>query len=69
MIDYLKRLRSPALMAVLAVIGVLDVVVAAELVELIKRDKVAAAALAPYLGWSVFATALNAVVGDPGHRS
>lgn len=55
--------------ASLAVIGVLDVVVAAELVELIKRDKVAAAALAPYLGWSVFATALNAVVGDPGHRS
>lgn len=54
--------------ASLAVIGVLDVLVALELADLVKQDKAAAAALTPYLGWSLFATALNAVVSDPGRQ-
>ena len=46
----------------LAVIAALDVVVAAEIVAAARRDRVAAALLVPYLGWTAFATALNAAV-------
>jgi tryptophan-rich sensory protein len=49
----------------LTVIGALDLVVAAEMVALVPDDPPAAAMLAPYLGWTLFATALNATVQDP----
>ena len=49
----------------LAVIAALDVVVAAEIVAAARRDRVAAALLVPYLGWTAFATALNAAVRLP----
>lgn len=51
--------------AALAVIAALDVTVAAEIVAAARRDRLAAALLAPYLAWTLFATALNAAVGDP----
>jgi len=50
----------------LVVIALLDAVVAAEIVSLRREDPVAAAVLLPYLGWSGFATVLNATVSDPG---
>lgn len=43
----------------------LDAVVAAEIVDVARRDRVTAAVLGPYLAWSLFATALTASVGDP----
>lgn len=46
----------------LAIICALDVAVAAEIVTAARRDRVAAALLLPYLGWTLFATALNAAV-------
>ncbi|HET9076864.1 MAG TPA: TspO/MBR family protein [Acidimicrobiales bacterium] len=52
--------------ASLGVIAALDVAVAAEVVVAGRRDRVAAALLVPYLGWSLFATALTVAVGDPG---
>jgi translocator protein len=54
----------------LAVICVLDVLVAAQIADLsLQDDRAAAAALAPYLGWSLYATALNACVSDPAKVS
>ena len=38
---------------------------AAELAAAAKRDRIAAALLTPYLGWLLYATALNAAVGNP----
>lgn len=55
--------------AALAVIAGLDVAVAAELLAVARRDRVTAALLAPYLGWSLYATALTAAVGDPGRQA
>lgn len=52
--------------ASLVIITLLDIVVAAELVSVRREDKVAASLLTPYLCWSVFATALNQAVSDPG---
>ncbi|HET6966079.1 MAG TPA: TspO/MBR family protein [Acidimicrobiales bacterium] len=49
----------------LAVITALDVLVAAETVAAAREDPVAAGLLSPYLAWCLFATALNAAVGDP----
>lgn len=49
----------------LAVVAALDGAIAAEIVAAAKRDPVAAGLLAPYLAWSLFATALTAAVGDP----
>jgi tryptophan-rich sensory protein len=46
----------------LATIVALDGLNVALLNEARKRDKVAAAALAPYVAWSLFATALNAEI-------
>lgn len=44
----------------------LDALVAAEIASAARRDAVAAELLTPYLAWCLFATALNAAVGDPG---
>jgi benzodiazapine receptor len=51
--------------AALTVIALLDLAVAAEVIRLGREDPGAAALLVPYLGWSAFATALNAAVSDP----
>jgi translocator protein len=51
--------------ASIAVIAALDVAVAAEVAVLGHDDRLAAALLTPYLGWSCFATALNAAVSEP----
>jgi tryptophan-rich sensory protein len=51
--------------AALGVVAALDAVVAAEVAVLARRDPLAAGLLGPYLAWSLFATALNAVVEDP----
>jgi len=48
--------------ASLAVIVALDAAVAAEIVTAKRHDRVAAALLAPYLGWTLYATALNQAV-------
>ncbi len=50
----------------LGVIGLLDAAVATEIALLTRRDPTGAALLAPYLAWGLYATALNAAVGDPG---
>jgi len=50
--------------AALAVIGALDITTAAEIVAVARRDRPAAALLAPYLAWSVYAPALTAAI-DP----
>ena len=50
----------------LVIIGLLDCALAAEIASLRREDSVAASLLLPYLGWSAFATALNASVSDPG---
>jgi translocator protein len=55
--------RKPAS---LIVITVLDAALISEVMLLTRRDRASAALLAPYLGWSLFATALNAAVSDPG---
>jgi benzodiazapine receptor len=52
--------------AALIIIVLLDGVLAAEVVALRREDPVAAALLLPGLGWTAFATALNAAVSDPG---
>jgi len=54
--------------ASLVIIALLDGVITAEVLALRRQDRVAAALLLPYLGWSGFATALNAAVSDPGER-
>ena len=48
--------------ASLAIIVALDVAVAAEIVSSRRHDRVASALLAPYLAWTLFATALNFAV-------
>jgi translocator protein len=48
--------------ASLAIIVALDVVVGAELLTARRHDRLAGALLAPYLAWSLYATALNAAV-------
>lgn len=48
--------------ASLAIIVALDVVVAAEIATARRHDRAASALLAPYLAWTLFATALNAAV-------
>ena len=49
----------------LVVIALLDAVLAAEVASLRREDATAAALLLPYLAWSAFATALNAMVSEP----
>ena len=51
--------------ASLGVIAALEATVTAEVAALRRDDRLAAALLAPYLGWCGFATALNAAVGEP----
>jgi len=48
--------------AALAVIAVLDVTIAAEIAAAARKDRTTAALLAPYLVWSLYATALTAAV-------
>ncbi len=48
--------------AALAVIAVLDVTIAAEIARVARHDRPAAVVLAPYLAWSLYATALTAAV-------
>lgn len=55
---FAARDRSTAL----AVIAALDVTIAAELAVAARRDRTTAALLAPYLMWSIYATALTAAV-------
>jgi tryptophan-rich sensory protein len=45
-----------------AIIVALDLAVGAEIATAERRDRVAAALLAPYLAWTLFATALNIAV-------
>jgi translocator protein len=52
--------------ASLIIIALLDGALTAEVLMLRVEDPVAASLLVPYLGWSGFATALNAAVSDPG---
>ncbi len=52
----------------LVVIALLDVALATEILSLRRQDPLAATVLVPYLGWSGFATVLNAAVSDPGDR-
>jgi tryptophan-rich sensory protein len=49
----------------LVVIALLDAILAAEIAALRREDPTAAALLLPYLAWSAFATALNAMVSEP----
>ena len=51
--------------ASLALIALLDATIVAEVATLRRDDRLAAALLAPYLGWCGFATALNAAVSEP----
>jgi tryptophan-rich sensory protein len=51
--------------ASLMVIGALDALLATEIADLTSRERSAAPALCPCLGWAGFATALNAAVTDP----
>jgi tryptophan-rich sensory protein len=51
--------------ASLAIIAALDVAVAAEILTARRHDRLAGALLAPYLAWTLFATALNAAVRRP----
>ena len=51
--------------ASLAVIAALDTALAAEIAGAARRDPPTALLLAPYLAWSLYATALTAAVGDP----
>jgi len=46
----------------LAVIAILDVTIAAEVAVAARKDRTTAALLAPYLVWSLYATALTAAV-------
>jgi tryptophan-rich sensory protein len=58
-------LRGRNRTAALALIAALDIVVAAEIAAAAPRDRAAAVLLAPYLAWSLYATALTAAVADP----
>ena len=57
---FVARNRTTAL----AVIAALDITIAAEIAVAARRDRTTAALLAPYLVWSLYATALTAAV-DP----
>ncbi len=48
-----------------AVVVALDSVISAEIATAARRDPVAARLLAPYLAWSLYATALTAAARDP----
>jgi len=48
--------------AALTVISALDITIAAEIVAVARRDRPAAVLLAPYLAWSLYATALTAAI-------
>jgi translocator protein len=50
----------------LAISVALDAAVGAEIAAAARRDPLAAALLAPYLAWGLYATALTAAVSDPG---
>jgi tryptophan-rich sensory protein len=52
--------------AALTVIAALDIAVAAEIAATVRHDRLAASLLAPYLAWSLYATALTAAVASPG---
>ncbi|MGW9309813.1 TspO/MBR family protein [Saccharomonospora azurea] len=52
----------------LAVVVALDGAIAAEIATAARRDPVAAGLLAPYLAWSLYATALTAAVRDPDNE-
>jgi tryptophan-rich sensory protein len=52
----------------LVVIALLDAVLIAEVLSLSSEDPATASLLLPYLGWSGFATLLNAAVSDPGEE-
>lgn len=54
--------------ASLMIIALLDGALTAEILTLQGEDKIAAYLLVPYLGWSAFATALNAAVSGPGEH-
>jgi len=54
--------------ASVAVITVLDSVLAVEVLRLRRSDPTAAVLLVPYLGWSLFATALNLAASAPHQR-
>jgi benzodiazapine receptor len=55
--------------ASLTIIALLDGALTAEVLMLRREDPVAAILLMPYLGWSGFATALNAAVSDPDKQT
>lgn len=55
--------------ASLVIIVLLDGATTAEVLALRDEDRLAAFLLLPYLGWSVFATVLNAAVSDPGNQN
>lgn len=55
--------------ASLVVIVALDVTIAAEIVAAKRHDRAAAALLVPYLGWTLYATALNGAVRRPSNQS
>ena len=59
------RSRRPSL----AIIVALDATIAAEIVTAKRHDRVAATMLVPYLGWTLFATALNHAVRWPSNQS
>lgn len=48
----------------LAVTAMLDAVLAAEIITAARTDRLASALLAPYLAWSLYATALTAAVRE-----
>jgi benzodiazapine receptor len=54
--------------AALTVIGALDITIAAEIVAAARRDRPTAVLLAPYLAWSLYATALTAAVNPERSR-
>lgn len=51
------------------IIAVLDALVVAEVAAAYRRDRVAAGLLVPYLGWCLFATALDVSVSFPRRES
>lgn len=55
--------------ASLVIIAALDAAITAQISVLVRRDRLTATGLVPYLCWSGFATALNAAVSDPGAAS
>jgi translocator protein len=54
--------------AALTVIAALDITTAAEIIAVARHDRPAAVLLAPYLAWSLYATALTAAVNPKSHE-